>query len=105
MKDGGISPGKSSPGGLTLEQAEALAIEVLRFLASDIDRLGGFLAQSGLSPENLRAAAGSPGFLAAVLSYLMQDDTLLLGFAEQSGRDPRQITIARDRLDPPPTDI
>jgi len=105
MKDGGISPNRLGSGQLSQEQAEALAVEVLGFLAADFERLGGFLAQSGLSPENLRAAAGSPGFLAAVVSYLMQDDSLLLAFAEQSGRDPRQVAAARDRLDPPPADI
>jgi len=105
MKDGGISSNRSGSGGLSQEQAEALAIEVLGFLAADIDRLGAFLAQSGLSPENLRAAAGSPGFLVAVVSHLMQDDALLLAFAEHSGRDPRQVALARDRLDPPPSDI
>jgi hypothetical protein len=55
----------------------------------------------GLSPESLRAAAESPGFLAAVLNHLAQDEALLLAFAENAACDPKRILLARDCLDPP----
>ena len=100
MKHGHNPPGRA-PGRPSREAAEALAIEGLTFLAADPERLGRFMALCGLSPENLRAAAGDPGFLAGVLAHLAQDEALLLSFAETAGCDPRHILLARDCLDPP----
>ncbi len=86
------------------EAAEALAIDALSFLAGAPEQLERFMALCGLSPENLRAAAASPGFLAGVLAYLAQDETLLLAFAESHTCDPKRILLARDCLDPPAED-
>jgi len=83
------------------EAAEALAVEALTYLASDPERIERFLALSGLSPENLRAAAASPGFLAAVLAHLAQDEGLLLDFTAAKPCDPKLVLMARDCLDPP----
>jgi hypothetical protein len=55
----------------------------------------------GLSPDNLRAASSSPGFLGAVLNHLSQDDTLLVAFAEMAGCDPKLILLALNCLEPP----
>ena len=44
------------------ETAEALAIAALTFIAEEPERLGRFLALSGIGPESLRAAASEPGF-------------------------------------------
>ncbi|SFK12460.1 DUF3572 domain-containing protein [Methylocapsa palsarum] len=84
------------------EAAEALAIEVLGFLASDLERLERFMSLSGLGVENLREAAAEPGFLAAVLDHLASDEALLLAFAANSGRDPLLVAKARASLSPPP---
>ena len=51
---------------ITREAAEALGIQALAYLAGDPERLGRFLALSGLGPETIRAAAHDPGFLAGV---------------------------------------
>ncbi len=83
------------------DTAEALAVDALTYLASDPERLERFLALSGLSPENLRATAASPGFLASVLAHFTQDEALLLDFAAAKGCDPKLILTARDCLDPP----
>ena len=61
-------------------EAESLAIKALAFLASDPERLGRFLAITGLGPETIRKAASNPGFLVAVLDYLANDETLLVAF-------------------------
>ena len=42
------------------EAAEKLAVEALSFLASDPERIGRFLALSGLGPGDLRRIAGEP---------------------------------------------
>ena len=64
------------------EAAESLAIQALAYLAGEPERLGRFLALSGLGPEQVRRAAAEPGFLAGVLEYLSSEESLLLGFAE-----------------------
>lgn len=79
-------------------EAEAIAVEALGFLASDVERLGRFLSLTGLAPDTVRAAAGSPGFLAAVLDHLAQDESLLLVFAAHAGRPPQTVLRARDVL-------
>jgi hypothetical protein len=46
------------------EVAEIVAIQALSFVAGDPERLGLFLAESGIGPETLRTAAADPHFLA-----------------------------------------
>ena len=72
----------------------------LAFIAEDGETLGRFLGATGLGPETLRAAAGEPGFLAAVLEFLMGDESLLLVFAERQRVRPTMIAAARHALDP-----
>ncbi len=78
--------------------AETLAVEALTFLASDPERLGGFLALTGISPAEIRAVAGDPGFLAAVPYHLSSDERLLLAFADHAGRRPGEVTQACDAI-------
>ncbi len=74
--------------------AEALAIQALAFLGEDPGRLGRFLAATGIGPEDLRAAAAEPQFLAGILEYVVGDEPLLLEFASHAGIDPEDITRA-----------
>lgn len=85
---------------LNRAEAERLALDALGFLASDEDRLFGFLDRTGLRPETLREAATSPGFLAGVLDYVAGDDVLMLGLAGVLGIRPERIMEARERLSP-----
>ncbi len=78
--------------------AEILAIEALGWLANEEDMLGVFLGASGLSRAELRARAGDPDLLAAVLDFLLMDDALVLGFAAASGRAPDSVARARQAL-------
>ena len=52
------------------EVAEIVAVQALSFIASDPERLGLFLAESGIGPETLRTAAADPQFLASVLDFV-----------------------------------
>ena len=45
--------------------AENLAIQALGFLAGDPERLGAFLAATGIGPETIRKAAAEPRSLPA----------------------------------------
>ena len=80
------------------EAASAVAIAALSFIASESERLGRFLALTGIGPESLRSAALHPGFLAGVLDHLASDDQLLREFAEQNEFDPEQVMKARELL-------
>jgi hypothetical protein len=83
------------------EVAEIVAIQALSFIAADPERLGLFLAESGLGPETLRTAAGDPRFLAHVLDFVMRDDATVTAFAAQSELHPTNIAAARQALGDP----
>jgi len=86
------------PPALDREYAESLAVQALTYLAAEPERLGRFLALSGLGPEDIRIAAGEPGFLAGVLEYLSSEELLLLDFAQHSRIDPGEIGRAQALL-------
>ena len=75
--------------------AEALAIQALTFLAEEPERLGRFLAMTGIEPAQIRAAAREPGFLAGVLEHMLGDESLLIAFATSAGIDPAEVARAR----------
>ena len=82
----------------TRDAAETLAIQALSFIAADPEQLGRFLAISGIGPDQIRAAAQEPRFLAGVLDHLAGDERLLLAFAAEAGIEPASITLARGAL-------
>ena len=83
---------------LTRDRAEALAIQALTFIAGDSERLGRFLAVTGIGPAEIRRAAGEPGFLAGVLEYMAADEQLISAFAGEIGLDPSDVDKARTAL-------
>jgi hypothetical protein len=82
----------------TREQAEGLAIQALTFIAGDPERLGRFLAITGIGPGEIRGAAREPGFLAGVLEYMASDDRLISAFAAENGLDPADLDRSRIAL-------
>ena len=76
------------------EQATTLAIGALAFLAVEPERLGGFLALSGIGPDDIRNAANDPGFLAGVLEHLASDERMLLEFARHAEVKPTAVMRA-----------
>ncbi|WP_315833383.1 DUF3572 domain-containing protein [Bradyrhizobium prioriisuperbiae] len=83
------------------ETAEIVAIQALSFVAGDPERLGQFLAETGIGPETLRSAAKDPGFLVGVLDFLLRDDAMTKAFSESSHLDPKIISNAREALGDP----
>ncbi|MCZ7657248.1 MAG: DUF3572 domain-containing protein [Xanthobacteraceae bacterium] len=86
---------------MTRESAESLAVEALAFLAAEPDRLGPFLAATGIAPETIRASAAEPGFLAGVLDHILADERLLLAFVDAAAIAPEAVGRARARLGRP----
>ena len=86
------------------EVAEIVAIQALSFVAGDPERLGVFLAETGIGPETLRSAAADPHFLAGVLDFVLRDDATVTAFAAASELDPTTIAAARAVLDEDPSE-
>ncbi|MBR0692855.1 DUF3572 domain-containing protein [Bradyrhizobium lablabi] len=80
------------------EVAEIVAIQALSFIAGDPERLGLFLAETGIGPETLRSAASDPQFLASVLDFVMRDDAMVKAFASASELHPTNIAAAHQVL-------
>jgi hypothetical protein len=78
--------------------AEDLAIAALGFIAGEPERLGRFLAMTGIGPDSIRAAAREPQFLLGVLDRLAADEPLLLAFAAENPVDPGEVIKARDTI-------
>jgi hypothetical protein len=87
-----------SRGPLTPEAAEGLAVQALTFIATDGERLGRFLAITGIGPDQIRAAAREPHFLAGVLDHISSDERLLTEFAAEAGIDPSEVGKAQTAL-------
>ena len=81
--------------------AEDIAVKALTLLIRDQEQLARFLALTGLGPDSIRAAAGSPGFLKAVLDHIAGHEDLLVGLAEEMGTRPETIAEARRLLADP----
>ena len=80
------------------EAAETLAVAALAYLASEPESLGGFLATTGIGPDQIRTAARDRSFLSGVLDYFSSDEALLVAFAKSQDIDPAEIERARAAL-------
>jgi Protein of unknown function (DUF3572) len=85
---------------VTREDAENVALGAFSFITADEERLGQFLAVSGLRPDNIRDAAASPGFFAAILDYVASDEPLLIALAKEMNTKPEHIMQAHWSLSP-----
>ncbi len=83
---------------LSRKAAEQLAVAALGFIAADHERLGRFLAATGIGPADIRAAARAPLFLAGVLDHLANNESELVAFARETGTAPEHVCRARERL-------
>jgi hypothetical protein len=85
---------------VTREEAENVALGAFSFLTGDEERLGRFLAVSGLRPDTIRSAAASPGFFAGILDYVVSDEPLLIALAKELNTKPEHIVQAHWTLSP-----
>jgi Protein of unknown function (DUF3572) len=90
----GPKTGTGSRRAIDQDAAGALALQGLAFLAGDEHRLTRFLGLTGMGENDIRAAAVTAEFQAAVLEHLLSDESLLLVFAAESGIDAGLIAPA-----------
>lgn len=75
-----------------------LALDALTFLAGEPERLGRFLASTGIGPADLMARAADPALLARILDHVLADESLLHLCAAETGVPVERIVAARLRL-------
>jgi len=77
------------------DQAEIVAYQAVGFIAEDEDRLGRFLALSGVGPFELRERMRESAFLGGVLDFLLNFEPDLMAFAESAELEPELVAKAR----------
>lgn len=75
-------------------QAQTIALRSLVFLANDDERMGRFLALTGVDPGDIRALAGEEGFQRALLEHICADEPLLIAFAAEEALAPQSVAAA-----------
>jgi hypothetical protein len=89
-----MHPKPTRQAAMTREQAEALAVQALAFVAADPELLPRFLDLTGISASQVRQAAREPGFLAGVLQFVAAHEPTLASFAAECGVDPSSVLSA-----------
>ncbi len=85
----------------SIEDASLIGLRALGWALSDGDRASRLLALTGLDPQALRANAGDPATLAAVIGFLESHEPDLVACAEALAITPAALVRARQLLDAP----
>ena len=80
--------------------AESLALQALVWTLGEQDRAERLLAVTGLDPDDLRARAGEPAVLSAVLGFLENYEPDLIACAAALDVKPEALVRARSVIDP-----
>ena len=78
-----------------IESAETLALKAVNFILADENLQQGFMATSGIAPEDFKALLGSPDFLGGVLDFLLGNEEQLIKFCEEYEINPADPARAR----------
>jgi len=87
------------------EDAQAVAVAVLGWLAGEPELLSRFLALTGVTPAEVRDAVNDPGFLAGLVEFLMGHEPTLLAFSAATGIAPEAVVAAHGHLAGPPAGV
>lgn len=83
---------------MSRDDAEAVGIRALAFVAGDPDLLPRFLSVTGIDAGRIRQAAREPGFLAGVLDFVLAHEPTVMAFSAASGLNPASLAAARRAL-------
>jgi hypothetical protein len=81
------------------EDIHALALAALTATLADSRRAHRFLDLTGIGTDELRAKAGDPGLLAALIRFLEAHEPDLLAVSAELGVSPDVLVQARRRLE------
>ncbi len=84
---------------VTNQDATVLALGALGWALGAQDRAERLLSLTGLDPQTLRANAGDPATLAAVLGFLEAHEPDLIACADALSTTPAALVSARQTLD------
>ncbi len=71
----------SAPTLLTIDGAEAVALQAIAFIAGDDELLTRFVALSGCGADDIRRRIGDRNFLTGVLDFILTDEATVLAFS------------------------
>lgn len=83
---------------LTRDDAAALALKAVVFMAQDEALLSRFVTLTGCGLDDFKRRIGDDGFLGAVLDFLLADEPALVAFAEAEGVAAELPMLARMKL-------
>ena len=78
---------------------QAIALAALAATLADDRRARRFLDLTGIGTDELRARAGDPGLLAALITFLEAHEPDLIEVSEAIGIEPAALTEARRQLE------
>lgn len=87
-----------APPKLTRDDAAAVALKALAFVAADDVLLSRFVALTGCGLDDIKTRMADEGFLGAVLDFLLGDDAAVVAFAASEGLAPETPMLARQKL-------
>ncbi len=79
--------------------SSALALNALAWILADSNRAERMLSLTGITPDGLREAIGSPALQAAILRYLENYEPDLLACADALSVRPAALVAARQELE------
>ncbi|MEH3158250.1 MAG: DUF3572 family protein [Sphingomonas taxi] len=82
-----------------IPDADIVALQALVWTIGEAARADRLLAVTGLDPADLRARAGEPAVLAAVIAYLESYEPDLIACAEALAVPPAALVAARHALE------
>ena len=80
---------------MTTAEAENLTMQALTQMTQDLEILGQFLAETGLSPQDLRTRLSDPDLHACLLDYILGHEDLLNKIAGALQANPKDFLLAR----------
>jgi hypothetical protein len=82
-----------------IPDADVLGLQALVWTIGEPDRADRLIAVTGLDPDDLRARAGEPSVLAAVIGYLESHEPDLVACATALAVPPQALVGARHALE------
>lgn len=88
----------TAPSKLTVDDAEAVALKAIAFIAADDQLLSRSVALTGCGLDDVKRRMADRAFLGAVLDFVLGDEGTVVAFAEHEGMHPETPMLARAKL-------